>query len=85
VKVTVTRSGGFAGMVRQGEIDSADHPTAARLIDEIDLSDVPEPAPAADRFVYEVEVGDRCVPVAEADLRGPLRDLVDYVLAHGRS
>ncbi|GAA4625853.1 hypothetical protein GCM10023196_031660 [Actinoallomurus vinaceus] len=84
MKVAVTRSGGFAGMVRRAEIDSADHPAAARLVDEIDFGGVPEPAPAADRFVYDVEVGDRTVPVAEADLHGPLRDLVDYVLAHGR-
>ncbi|GAA4614087.1 hypothetical protein GCM10023195_61350 [Actinoallomurus liliacearum] len=84
MKVAVTRSGGFAGMVRRAEVDSADHPTVARLVDEIDLDDVPEPTPAADRFVYEVEVDDHCVPIAETDLCGPLRELVDYVLAHGR-
>jgi hypothetical protein len=72
-------------MVRRAEIDSADHPVAGRLIDEIDLGEVPEPAPAADRFVYDIEIGDRHVSAGETDLHGPLRELVDYVLAHGRS
>ncbi|MFL6054194.1 MAG: protealysin inhibitor emfourin [Actinoallomurus sp.] len=71
-------------MVRRAEVDSADHPAVARLVDEVDLGEVPKSEPAADRFVYDVEVGDHCVPVGEADLRGPLRELVDYVLAHGR-
>ena len=71
-------------MVRRAEIDTADHPAVARLVDEIDLHDVPEPSPAPDRFVYDVEIGDRSVQVGEAGLHGPLRELVDYVLAHGR-
>ncbi len=42
------------------------------------------PARGADRFVYEIEIGDRTVRVGEAELRGPLRTLVEHVLAHGR-
>jgi hypothetical protein len=83
VRVAVTRSGGFAGMVRHAEIDSADHPAVARLIQDVRLDEMPEPRAQPDRFVYEIEIGDRAAQVGEADLHGPLRDLVDEVMAHG--
>jgi hypothetical protein len=83
VRVAVTRSGGFAGMVRRAEIDSADHPAVARLIDDVHLDEVPTPTGAPDRFVYDIEIGDHSAQVGEADLHGPLRALVDHVMTHG--
>ena len=83
MRVTVTRSGGFAGMVRRAEIDSADHPAVASLIDDVSLDEVPEPTGQPDRFVYDIEIGDRSAQVGESDLHGPLRDLVDHVMTHG--
>ena len=82
--MAVTRSGGFAGMVRHAEIDSADHPSVAGLIDAIRLDDVPEPKPEPDRFVYDIAIGDHAARVGESDLHGPLHELVDHVMAHGR-
>lgn len=96
MRVAVTRSGGFAGITRHARLDSADHPVVARLIGEIDLPDAgaapseggrrpgeTSPARGADRFVYDIEIGDRAVRVGEADLTEPLRRLVEHVLAHG--
>lgn len=95
MRVAVTRSGGFAGITRHARLDSADHPAVARLIGEIDLPDAgaappgsgqpgeTSPAPGADRFVYDIEIGNRAVRVGEADLSEPLRRLVEHVLAHG--
>jgi hypothetical protein len=84
VRVAVTRSGGFAGLIRRAEVDSADHPAVAGLIDNVRLDEVPEPKPQPDRFVYEIQIGDHSAQVAESDLRGPLRELVDHVMTHGR-
>jgi hypothetical protein len=83
VKVAVTRSGGFAGLVRRAEVDSADHPAVAGLIGDVRLDEVPEPRPRPDRYVYDIEIGDHSAQVGEADLHGPLRELVDHVMTHG--
>jgi hypothetical protein len=83
VRVAVTRSGGFAGLVRRAELDSADHPAVAGLIEDVRLDDVPEPKGEPDRFVYDIKIGDRSAQVGESDLHGPLRQLVDHVMKHG--
>jgi hypothetical protein len=84
VKVAVTRSGGFAGMVRRAEVDSADHPAVAGLINDVRLDEVPaEPTREPDRFVYDIQIGDRSAQIGESDLHGPLRELVDHVMTHG--
>ena len=70
-------------MVRRAEIDSADHPAVAGLINDVRLDELPEPTPAPDRFVYDIQIGDHSAQVGEADLHGPLRQLVDHVLTHG--
>jgi hypothetical protein len=70
-------------MVRHVEIDSADHPALAGLVDRVRLEELPEPAARPDRFVYDIEIGDRSAQIGEADLRGPLRELVDRVMRHG--
>jgi hypothetical protein len=84
VKVAVTRSGGFAGLVRRAEVDSADHPAVADLINDVRLDEVPsEPKREPDRFVYEIKIGDRSAQIGESDLHGPLRELVHHVMSHG--
>jgi hypothetical protein len=83
MRVAVTRSGGFAGLVRRAEVDSADHPAVAGLIDSVSLDEIPQHSPRPDRYVYEIQIGDRTAQVGEADLHGPLRELVDHVMTHG--
>ncbi|GAA2098668.1 protealysin inhibitor emfourin [Actinomadura alba] len=81
MKVTVVRSGGFAGIERRGEADTATDPVLGELVDRVDLGALRPPAPGADRFMYEIDVGGRTAVVDEAQLSGPLRQLVDRVLS----
>jgi hypothetical protein len=83
VKVAITRSGGFAGLVRRAEIDTADHPGVARLIDDVHLDEASKSDPLPDQFLYDIQIGDDSAQVPEAGLDGPLRELVDHVMAHG--
>lgn len=85
--VEVRRTGGFAGMTRQGavDLDSDDPrvPEVRSLVDRIDFGAVPEGAPAPDRFVYHFACGpDRC-EVHETHLTSELRQLADIVLGSG--
>ena len=81
MKVIVVRSGGFAGLERRGEADTAGDPVLRDLIGQIDLTVLPRrPVPAPDRFVYEITIGDTTVEAGESQLTGPLRALVHHVL-----
>lgn len=85
MKISVTRSGGFAGITRRAEVDTEGRPDADdwhRMVDQADLTDRgPEGRP--DRYVYRIEVDGRTAQVGEADLDEPTRALVDSVLASG--
>jgi hypothetical protein len=81
MKVSVVRSGGFAGIERRGEAHTHTDPVLRRLVDAVDLDAVPRPERSPDQFVYEIEVDGRTAVVGERELTGPLRDLVDRVLS----
>ncbi|MFC4906555.1 protealysin inhibitor emfourin [Actinomadura gamaensis] len=83
MKVTVVRSGGFAGIERRGEADSADDPLLAGLVGRVDLAQVPPPGRIPDQFVYDIDIDGREAVVGEAQLTGPLRELVHHVLGGG--
>lgn len=80
MKVTVIRSGGFAGIERRGESDTTTDPVLIRLVERVDLSTVPRPGRIPDQFTYEIEIDGRAAVVGEAQLTGPLRELVHHVL-----
>lgn len=83
MKISVTRSGGVAGIRRQGEVDTSERPDAEiwhQLLRSADLSSVPPHRPAPDRFVYTIRVNGRETTIGEADLVGSRRELVDRVL-----
>ncbi|MFI6516377.1 protealysin inhibitor emfourin [Spirillospora sp. NPDC050679] len=80
MKVTVVRSGGFAGLQKRGESDSARDPLLARLVDRVDLAAVPPPGRIPDQFLYDIDIDGDTATVGEAQLRGPLRELVHHVL-----
>ncbi|MBO2442448.1 protealysin inhibitor emfourin [Actinomadura nitritigenes] len=82
MRVTVVRSGGFAGIRRRAEADSATDPVLARLVGRVDLAAVPPPGRIPDQFVYDIDIDGRHATVGEAQLSGPLRELVHHVLAH---
>jgi hypothetical protein len=91
--VSVTRSGGFAGLTRRGEIDTAGQPDADRLEDAIRAlaaKDLGSGRPQPDRYVYRLEVRDadaaqHTVPtvhtVAEQDVDETTAWLLDRVLS----
>ena len=91
VRVTVRRSGGFAGLVRTWRIET-DPPGAAPWVDLIDRCaweagprHPDAPSAGADRFTWdvtaEVEGLVRHAVLADADLADGWRDLVDAVRA----
>jgi emfourin len=80
VKVSVVRSGGFAGIERHGESDTTSDPLLCGLVARVDLGSVPPPGRIPDQFVYDIDIGGRTATVGEAQLTGPLRELVHHVL-----
>ncbi|WP_030145203.1 protealysin inhibitor emfourin [Spirillospora albida] len=80
MKVSIVRTGGFAGIERRAQSDSAGDPLLARLVDRVDLRAVPPPGRIPDQFLYEIDIDGECAVVGEAQLSGPLRELVHHVL-----
>ncbi len=88
--VTVTRSGGFAGLMAHGELDTSAEPDADRLeaaVHALDPASLGSGRPQPDRYVYRLEV--RATPeadptthltVAEQDLDQTTAWLLDRVL-----
>lgn len=86
MKISVTRSGGFAGITRRAEVDTDQRPDAGdwkHLVDRADLSDRGHPPGKPDRYVYRIDVDGRTAHVGEADLDEPTRALIDRVFAAG--
>jgi hypothetical protein len=85
-RVAVRRSGGFAGLTTEREIDLAADPAGAEvaeLLGRIDLTRLPKTPPQPDRYVYTIRTGDHEMRVNEQDLTPELARLVDIVLRHG--
>jgi len=81
--VVVTRSGGFAGITRQGRLRLGGDPRtpeAERLLGGIDLHRVQPSRPVPDAFVYEFFVDGEAVTIGERDLTPELVALADLVL-----
>ncbi|MEP9382561.1 protealysin inhibitor emfourin [Nocardioides cheoyonin] len=83
--VAVTRSGGFAGLKQQGEVDlDADDDRASELRDLVSRVDVAalssDEAPKPDMFVYEFHLRGSSVRVPEQHLTSDLRRIADLVL-----
>ena len=89
VAVTVTRTGGFAGLRRtwHAQPDTADAPQWIALIDGCpwDSADPTRAVPpmGADRFVWHVDArcggASRKAALADPEVRGPWRELIDAV------
>jgi hypothetical protein len=75
VKVTVTRSGGFAGLTRRWSTELDEE----GLIDALPWDQRPRRAPEPDRFVYVIRVSRRRIRLPESQLDGPWRELVERV------
>jgi len=85
VEIAVT-SVGADGTLRRAIVNTAGRVDADRweqLAASAHLEVPPPYQPEPGQPVYEVRVGDRVAQVAEGNLAGPLRELVEAVLAEG--
>ena len=93
MKITVERSGGFAGMTRTWTVQPAppdDKDCWQPLIEACPWDTVPAPGRAAppgqpDRFTYSIRAGQRRATLPEQALTGPWRDLVEHAKAAAES
>jgi hypothetical protein len=84
VKISVVRSGGFAGLSRQWVVivdQRDDRDDWLRLVHDLPWRDRPHVPPQPDRFVYRIRVSRRQITLAEQQLSGPWRELVERVRA----
>ncbi|WP_246533410.1 protealysin inhibitor emfourin [Microbacterium flavescens] len=87
VSVTVTRSGGFAGMARRWKAEAGESEASRwrTLIEECpwDAAAVVRVEAGADRFLWTLDArcGERSreAELAESDVHGPWRELIDAV------
>ena len=82
MEVIVSRSGGLAGIRLVWEVavdDQPDRDDWVLLIEELPWSAVPPAPPEPDRFVYRIECAPHRATLAERQVTGPWRTLVDRV------
>ncbi|WP_350347050.1 protealysin inhibitor emfourin [Agromyces sp. G08B096] len=80
--VTVARSGGLAGLLLVWEVDldrQPDRDAWKGLIDGLPWDEVRAVPPEPDRFVYRIRCEPHEATLAERQLTGPWRELVDRV------
>jgi Zn-dependent metalloprotease len=82
--VVVARTGGFAGLTKEGVVDlESDDPRAPEvrdLVQRVDFASLPQGAPQPDRFVYRFRYGSNEAQVHESALTEDLRRLAGIVL-----
>ncbi|TBN56428.1 hypothetical protein EYE40_02885 [Glaciihabitans arcticus] len=85
MKITVRRSGGFAGLTREWTVfvdsSSADSSEWMPLLSRLPWDDRPRLEPTPDRYVWIVRVSRRRITLPESRLEGPWRELVERVQA----
>ncbi|MFE3514167.1 protealysin inhibitor emfourin [Streptomyces sp. NPDC059166] len=87
MRIRVRRTGGFAGIAREGEIDTSGRADAAEweaLAASVLAEDRDGPsAPVPDGFRYRITVGGRTLDCADPRLTEAQRALVSRVLQEG--
>jgi Zn-dependent metalloprotease len=82
--VVVARTGGFAGMTKEGVVDlESDDPRVPEvrdLVQRVDFASLPQGEPRPDRFVYRFRYGSNEAQVYEPALTEDLRRLAGIVL-----
>ena len=82
MKITVTRTGGFAGLTATWTVlvdDQPDPESWRELVQSLPWQDRPRLAPQPDRYVYRIQCSHRRATLPEQALEGPWRELVDRV------
>ncbi|MFJ8884030.1 protealysin inhibitor emfourin [Streptomyces sp. NPDC102402] len=88
MRIQVSRTGGFAGIARHGEVETAGRPDAAEweaLAETVLAAGQGGPAAGGvpDGFRYRITVGDRTVKCADPRLTEAQRTLISRVLKEG--
>ena len=86
--VAVRRSGGFAGLVRSGELDldaDPEGPEVRLLLSRLQGEPIAVSPPTPDRFTYTLRYGEWQLSVPEPDLTPELRRVVSIVLSRDRA
>ncbi|MFB4424622.1 protealysin inhibitor emfourin [Streptomyces sp. QL37] len=87
MRIQVSRTGGFAGIARHGEIETSGRPDADgwEALAESALAAGPggPSAGVPDGFRYRITVGDRTVDCADPRLTEAQRTLISRVLKEG--
>lgn len=83
MKITVTRTGGFAGLTASWTVvvdDQPDPESWRELVDSLAWpAGRPRRSPQPDRYVYRIRCSGRQVTLPEQSLDGAWRELVDRV------
>lgn len=87
MRIQVRRTGGFAGIEKHAEIDTADRADAAQWDDLVERAladgrDTP-PVGVPDGFTYQITVDNRTVYCADPRLTDHQRKLITRVLKEG--
>lgn len=80
--ISITRTGGFAGVRRSWLLEVENEPEVQEWCDIVDAcpwDDRPRPTAGADRYLYRIAADGREATVPEAQLVGPWRELVNRV------
>jgi hypothetical protein len=87
MRITVRRTGGFAGIERYGEVDTACRPDdgewRALARQAVAAGRAAPPAGVPDGFAYRITVDDETVYCADPHLTGEQRELISRVLKEG--
>jgi hypothetical protein len=84
MKVVVSRSGGIAGIRITWEVQVDEQPDAfqwTQFLQQLPWDEVDDTEPKPDRFIYRIRCAPHEVVLAEPQVSGPWRELVDRVRA----
>ncbi|MRX42677.1 protealysin inhibitor emfourin [Agromyces kandeliae] len=82
MEVEVVRSGGLAGLRLTWTVEVEDQPDPEEwvlLVERLPWSDTPPAPPEPDRYTYRIRCEPHVATLAERQVTGPWRDLVDRV------
>jgi hypothetical protein len=87
MRIQIKRTGGFAGIDRHAEVDTAGRPDArewqALAEDAVAAGRGTPPVPVPDGFSYQITIDDHTVYCSDPRLSEPQRKLITRVLKEG--
>ncbi|MBI0294241.1 hypothetical protein JBE04_07040 [Streptomyces sp. PRKS01-29] len=87
MRISVTRTGGFAGIERRAELDTTGRPDATHLDalahQAVETGRTTAARGVPDGFLYEITVDGRTVHAADPHLSDAQRELIRAVLKEG--